>query len=129
MRTLPQVGMAKMLLGNLPNDETQVALAVFSANKAVIHGRDELTVNSVALSSEVFAAESKTAIAFFLYDANKNNTTDANAISAFRILPFMSGIDLYFTPNNDPIHLQYNKRNLRVKPIPSDEGVMVVVFD
>ncbi|WP_445716546.1 alpha/beta fold hydrolase [Flavobacterium sp.] len=129
LRTLPQVGMAKMLLGNLPNDETQVALAVFSANKAVIHGRDELTVNSVALSSEVFAAESKTAIAFFLYDANKNNTTDANAISAFRILPFMSGIDLYFTPNNDPIHLQYNKRNLRVKPIPSDEGVMVVVFD
>jgi triacylglycerol lipase len=129
LRTLPQVGMAQMLLGNLPNDKTQVTLAVFSVNKAVIHGRDELTVNNVALSNDIFAAESKTAIAFFLYDANKNNTTDADAISAFRILPFMSGIDLYFDPKNVPIHLQYNSRNLRVKPIPSDEGVMVVVFD
>lgn len=129
LRTLPQVGMAQMLLGNLPNDKTQVTLAVFSANKAIIHGRDELIVNNVVLSNEVFAAESKTAIAFFLYDANKNNTTDADAISAFRILPFMSGIDLYFEPKNVPIHLQYNSRSLRVKPIPSDEGVMVVVFD
>jgi hypothetical protein len=39
LRALPTNGMAASMLGNMPNDDKQTVLVIFTANKAVIAGR------------------------------------------------------------------------------------------
>jgi len=41
--------MAAAMLGNIPNDDKQTALVIFTANNAVIAGRDSLAIDSIPL--------------------------------------------------------------------------------
>lgn len=59
LRTLPQEGIASMMLSGLPNDKKQVGLAIFSSNKAVINKRDTLLVNNIELSTELISPAKK----------------------------------------------------------------------
>lgn len=130
LRTIPQEGMAAMLLSGIPKDKKQAALAIFSANKAVIYGRDTLIVNGIELSSEQLSPAKKTAIAHFLYDDDKDGKTNGQPLAAFQMFPFLNGVDVFL--NSKPkelIRIKFNQNTLTLKPIPSDGGVMVVVFD
>lgn len=132
LRTLPPPGsLAGILLGGLPKNDNQSVVAVFASSQAVINGRDELFINSTELSSANFAPASKTAIAFFVYDANNNQTTDNTAITLFGLTPFLAGVDV-FLPASEPstISLTLNNRNLNIRNWPSEsEGIIVPVFD
>lgn len=130
LRTIPQEGMAAMLLSGIPKDKKQAALAIFSANKAVIYGRDSLIVNEIELSTEQLSPAKKTAIAHFLYDDNKDGKTNGNPLAAFQMFPFLNGVDVFLnSKSKELIRIKFNQNTLTLKPIPSDEGVMVVVFD
>ncbi len=132
LRTLPPPGsLAGILLGGLPKNDNQSVVAIFASSQAVVNGRDELFINGTELSTAAFAPASETAIAFFVYDANNNQTTDNTAITLFGITPFLAGVDV-FLPAAEPasIPVNFNNRTMYIRNWPSEtEGVIVPVFD
>lgn len=129
LRTLPSSGFASMILGDLPTNEEEVGLAIFSASKALIHGRDSLFVNGIEITTDELASDKKTAIAFFLYKASDKELEDASPIHKFANFPFMSGADLWVKTSDEVVRLNMNDRKIIIPAIPSAEGISVVVFD
>ncbi len=128
----PASSLAGILLSNVPQDDNQSALAVFTANQAVLSGRDELSVDGFDLATPEYAAPEKTNIAFFLYD-DGNNQTDGNIHAVFNVfLPaFLIGLD-YFIPTTEPgsVELKFNGRAMHVPNLKSGtDGTIVAVFD
>jgi len=123
--------LAGILLSSVPQDDNQSALAVFTANQAVLFGRDELSVDGFDLATSEYAAPEKTNIAFFLYD-DGNSQTDGTIHSIFGLLPaFLIGVD-YFIPATEPgsLELKFNGRVMHVPNLKSgSDGTMVAVFD
>ena len=128
LRTLGNQGITAMLSNALPTSNEQSVLAVFSSSKAVISGRDSLTVNGLALSAKIYSAAEKTCIAYFLFD-NGDNATAGNKLSLFNMMPFMNAVDMMIPANRKPINLYYNGRTMNVPSMPASEGVLVAVFD
>ncbi|GIV34903.1 MAG: hypothetical protein KatS3mg031_2438 [Chitinophagales bacterium] len=132
LRTVPPAGsLASLLLSSLPRDDDQAVMAVFSSSQAVIHGRDVLFVDSVALSTPQHAPASETAIAFFLYDNGDGQTSGNSLGGLFGSFPFLAGVDVYL-PANPPatIPLNFNGRQLHVRNWRSaSEGLVVPVFN
>jgi len=130
LRALPASGMAAMLLSGLPSDSTASALAVFTANRAVIHGRDTLACNGTALSGPELTPPAKTCIALFLYGAGSAALNTGRPMRQFAAAPFLSGADLLLPAGGGrTIHLHYNGRERVLPAIPSREAVLVAVFD
>jgi hypothetical protein len=131
LRTFPPANsLAGILLSNLPKDDTQSVVAVFSANKSIIHQRDRLDVQDMNLANEVLCAPQNSVIAMFLYDNGDKNST-GNGHAAFGLFPFLRGADIYF-PASAPesLTLRLNNRQLTVKNYKSaSEGVVIAVFD
>lgn len=132
LRTLPAANtLAGLLLSSLPNDDTQSAVIVFSANKAVISGRDVLKVGGTTISTDDFADAEQTAIAFFLFDGNNNEESDIEPFGLFSNFPFLSSVDKYFPASpQTKIECEFNGRKLFVKNWKSaSEGIGIAVFD
>lgn len=130
LRALPNSGMAALLLAGLPSDSTASTLAVFTANRAVIHGRDTLACNGIALSGSVLTPPAKTCIALFLYDAGAAAISTGRPLPAFAAAPFLSGADVLLPAGSShTIRLHYNGRDRVLPAIPSREAVLVAVFD
>jgi hypothetical protein len=130
LRTIPPpTSLAGLLLAGLPNTSGQTVMNVFSARQAVITPRDTLRVNGTIVSTPQYANEAKTGIAYFLYDDGDNNT-ELTPVGLFNTFPFLNGVDYYF-PTAVPatIGLQFNDRVLNVRNIPSNQGIVVGVFD
>jgi len=130
LRTIPPPpSLAGLLLAGLPNTPGQTVMNVFSARQAVITPRDTLSVNGTVISTPVYASNDKTGIAYFLYD-DGDNTTELTPVGLFNTFPFLNGVDFYFpTAVPGTISLQLNSRVLNVRNIPSNEGIVVGVFD
>ena len=130
LRGLPGTGMAAMLLRSLPADKEQSALALFSANRAFITGRDTLTCNGVALSTPQLTAPAKTCIALFLFDEGKDQAGTGKPLAMFGAIPFLNGADLPLPSGPAKrIRLHYNGQDHLLPSVPSSEGVMVAVFE
>jgi len=130
LRALPASGMAALLLSGLPSDSNASALAVFTANRAVLHGRDTLACNGTALSGPELTPPAKTCIALFLYDAGSGAMTSGRPIRQFAAAPFLSGAALLLPAGaSRTIRLNYNGRDRVLPAIPSREAVLVAVFD
>lgn len=129
LRVIPTSGMLSMMFSGLPSDSCP-ALAVFSASRAVLNGRDVLTVDGIQLTGTDFFTASRTTIAMFLYDGNKNGKSDLNGVGLFNMQGvFLAGIDMFFDPNKKSLELQLNGRALNIPVIPSSKGITVPVFD
>lgn len=131
LRTLPGPGStAGLLLSALPRDDNQTVLALFASSQAVIHGRDQLLVDSLELSTEELAPAEATNIAFFLYDDGDQSTSGA-VHGLFNLAPFLTGVDV-FIPTAPPtsVSITFNGRTLAVPNLRSEtDGVIVAVFD
>lgn len=129
LRALPKSGMTALLLNTLPATDQQTVLAIFSSNRAVIAGRDSLTIDGLNLSSSAISPASKTAIANFIFENGDGNST-GNLIPSFKAVPFMNGIDFLLDPNDSkPIHIFYNGKNYYLpKRKSASEGIMVLVL-
>jgi len=131
LRVFPPPGtLAGILLSSLPQSDEQSVIAVFSANRAIIHQRDELKVQGIELANEVLCSPSNSTIALFLYD-NGNKTSTAAPHPIFGFVPFLKGADIFIsTTEPNPVQLEYNDRKLTVKNYKSDsEGVVIAVFE
>jgi triacylglycerol esterase/lipase EstA (alpha/beta hydrolase family) len=129
VRSLPTSGMAAAMLKGIPNDDVQTALVIFSANNAIIAGRDSLAIDSIPLSVPSLMPASKTAIACFLYD-DGDKATSANALKSFSATPFLSGVDVFIKADpNKTMRIYYKGRNIVLPKRKSKDGVMIVVFN
>ena len=126
----PATSLAGTLLASLPEDDDQAVLISFTASKAVINNRDEMTVEGANLSTAEFASEDNTTIAYFLYD-DGNAQTDETEVGLFGFTPFLTGVDVFFpTDQGETVNLVFNGRQINVPSWPSEsEGVTVAVFD
>lgn len=131
LRTFPGPGsLAGLFLSAIPSSDDQSVAVIFSSSQAVISGRDNLSIEGTTLSTSSLAAENKTAIAFFLYD-NDDQESSLEAIPAFSTFPFLSGADYYIdTQVPAVLDVSLNGRSVKIKNWKSSsEGVSVVVFD
>lgn len=129
LRALPKSGLPALLLGNLPKKEDQAVLAIFSGSKAMIYGRDSVTVDNRTLTTAELSPASKTAIAHFLYD-NGDQKTSGAAHVAFGSTPFLAASDQSFPAKpSKPIQVYFNTRKLAIPKRSSRDGLMVVIFD
>lgn len=126
----PATSLAGTLLASLPEEDDQAVVISFTASQAVIYNRDVMTVEGYNLSTQQFASEDNTTIAFFLYD-DGDGQTEETEVGLFGFTPFLTGVDIFFP--SDPqqtIDLVFNQREMHVPSWPSEtEGVTVVVFD
>ncbi|MCB0511812.1 MAG: alpha/beta hydrolase [Chitinophagales bacterium] len=132
LRSFPEDGsLASMFLASLPQDDDKSVVAFFGASQSVVSGRDVLKVNGYNYSNNIFATESNTTIALFMYDDNKNNRTDNSSIPSFALFPFLKGADVYFqTQTPETILFELNGRKIPVYNWKSKtEGVGVAVFE
>lgn len=132
LRTFPPASsLAGILLSSIPANDNQAALIIFTANQAVVSGRDNLLVDGETISTPEFASSDQTSIAFFLFDGNENQETDFTSVGLFGTAPFLAGIDFYFqTTSPQQIECSFNNRKLFVKNRKSSsEGISIAVFD
>jgi predicted esterase len=132
LRSLPPAGSAAgLLLSGLPRDDNQSVVAIFTANQAVIHGRDELYCNDIELSKPSLAPASASNIAWFLYDSNNNGVSDVTGIFTFGLLPFLTGVDIYFpAADRRSFRAVFQGQELNFSNWKSaSEGLIVLVFD
>ncbi len=131
LRTLPPAtSLAGIVLSSLPNSDDQAVVVSFTANQAVIAGRDDLRVNGLELSTTEFASEDDSAIAFFLYD-DGDGQTSGSPVGLFGSFPFLSGVDVFF-PTTEPqtIEMTFAGRAIRMRNWPSaSEGITIAVFN
>ncbi len=129
LRALPKTGMTALLLNTLPANDQQTVLAIFSSNRAVIAGRDSLTINELNLSSSAISPASKTAIAQFIFETG-DGISSGNLIPTFKAVPFMNGIDFLLDTNDTkPVHIFYNGKDYYLpKRKSASEGIMVMVL-
>lgn len=130
LRTLPPAGSTVgLLLGGIPKNTTQSVVVAFSSSKAVINGRDSLSAGGINLSSAQYASPEKTAIAYFLYD-NGDSQTSGNPVGFFGNFSFLNGVDIFFPTNpQNSIPVYFNGRTLYMPNIPSQDGILIPVFD
>jgi pimeloyl-ACP methyl ester carboxylesterase len=132
LRSLPSPSsLAGTLLASLPSNDAQAVVVSFTANQAVINGRDDLRANAYELSTPEFASADNTTIAYFLYDGNNDAQTNGTAVGLFGNFPFLSGVDVFFqaaTPES--IELTFAGRSIRMRNWPSaSEGITLAIFD
>ncbi len=132
LRTIPTGGLGGVLLGSLPSDDNQTVLAFYSGSKAVINGRDVLSVDGNVLSTPEFTAPENSTIAMFYYDGNDNQTSDLTDIGgSWALVPtFLAAVDMYI-PTSSPssVTIDLNGKTITVPNLKSEtDGVIVAQF-
>lgn len=133
LRTFPSpTTLAGILVDNIPEDDAQSTIAIFSSSQAIIEGRDNFSVDDFDLATTEYATAERTNIAFFLFDDGDAQTSgNTHAVFNLFVQSFLTGID-YFIPTEAPksISLKFNERTLNVPNLKSQtDGVIVAVFD
>jgi hypothetical protein len=129
LRGFPKGNMIGMMLGNLPAKYDQSAIVIYSASKAMIAGRDSVTVNGIPVSSAALTPASKTIISSFIFD-DGDGKTSGNGLKQFGAAPFIGGVDISLPMNNkkgNTIH--FNGRKLVLPAAPSKERILLAVFN
>lgn len=129
VRTFPSSGMIAGVLSQIPRDEQQTALVIFSSNNAVVAGRDTLAIDSIPISTQALAPASKTMISVFLFDDKNDSISTCNPIKAFSGLPFLGSADIRIPADkNGTMRIYYNGRTMVLPRRPSSDGVIIAVF-
>lgn len=129
LRCLPSKGFTALMFNKLPVGDDVSALAIFSANRAVVHGRDTMAINDIPLSSAVLTPASRTTIASFLFD-DGDDVSSGTLMKLFGTGIFLNGIDLKIEAGESKkAGLFFNGRSMAIPCRPAKEAVMVAVFN
>lgn len=128
LRAFPSTGMIAGVLNQVPKDEKQTVLVIFSSNNAIIAGRDSLAIDSIPLSTSQLAPASKTMIATFVFD-DGDGVSSKQSLKTFGGFPFLGSADLFIPADKSgTMRIYYNGRTMVLPRKPSVEGVMIAVF-
>ena len=129
LRGFPKGNLIASMLGNLPANNDQSLIIIFSSQKAVIAGRDSLAINNVPLSSATLTPASKTIISTFVFD-DGDGRSSSKSLKQFGAAPFLGGVDVNLPVNKKGVHTVYfNGRKLTLPAKSSKERIMLVVFN
>ncbi|MDZ4792694.1 MAG: alpha/beta fold hydrolase [Bacteroidota bacterium] len=129
LRGFPKGNMISMLLGSLPAKDSQSAIAIFSSNKAMIGGRDSVTINKIPVSSSLLTPASKTIISSFIFD-DGDGISSGKALKQFNAAPFIGGVDISLPVNMKKVNIVYfNGRKLVLPKVSSKERILLAVFN
>ena len=130
LRTFPGPGsIAGLLLNLIPQERERVSLVIFNASRAFLAGTDSLTLDGQELLTEASASAENTSIALFVFDVDRDDEPGGSS-SIFDMFPFLSAIDLPIPAvEGEFITLDFNGRVLRLPRSPSDEGILIAVYD
>lgn len=131
LRTFPPpLSLAGILLGAIPNNDNQGVISIFTATQAVIHGRDQLSLDGIDLATPTLASESASMIALFCYDNGADGNGNGQPIGTFAAFPFLQGADVPIPTSPDKTWtIQFNGRSLPVRNWRSQsDGVVIAVF-
>ncbi|MEJ7611218.1 MAG: alpha/beta fold hydrolase [Ferruginibacter sp.] len=129
LRALPVSGLAATMLGKIPMDDRQTALVIFTANNAVIAGRDSLAIDSIPLSTPGLMPAEKTSVACFVYDDGDEITT-GKGLRFLDAAPFISGADIFIkAEEHKTMRVYYNGRSIVLPKRKSRDTIMIVVFN
>lgn len=129
LRGFPQGNAIATMIGNIPMQENQSAIVIYSATRAMIAGRDSVTVNGIPVSTSRLTPASKTVISAFLFD-DGDGKSSGEPLKQFGTLPFLAGIDISLLANNNESHMIYfNGRTMVLPGAPSKDRIMIVVFN
>ena len=131
LRTYPPAGsLAAALLNVIPRDDEQSISGIFSTNRSIQVGRDQLTADGINLSTNEFASPEQFSVAIFLYDDNDNMETDLYSVPTFNKIQNLTGVD-FFKHVEIPDHTEYifNGEARRVPNWRSaSDGISVAMF-
>lgn len=128
LRVFPSSGMIAGVLNQIPKDEKQTVLVIFSSNNAIIAGRDTLAIDSIPLSTQMLAPASKTMIATFVFD-DGDGTSSKQTLKTFGGLPFLGSADIFIPADEKgTMRIYYNGRTMVLPRRPSSDGVIIAVF-
>ncbi|MBX9784547.1 MAG: alpha/beta fold hydrolase [Chitinophagaceae bacterium] len=128
LRAFPSAGMIAGVLNQIPKDEKQTVLVIFSSNNAIIAGKDTSAIDSIPLSTPLLAPASKTMIAAFLFD-DGDGKTSVQPLKNFGGFPFLGSADVFIPADaNGTMRIYYNGRTMVLPRRPSSDGVMIAVF-
>jgi hypothetical protein len=129
LRGFPKGNMVASMLGSLPAKEDQSLIILYSSQKAMIGGRDSVTINGMPVSSVVLAPASKTVISSFIYD-DGDGKTSGNALKQYGATPFIGGVDINLPVDKKKAHtVYYNGRTMMLPAVSSKERILLAVFN
>ncbi len=129
LRGLPNSGMAAQLLQAIPARLDQATIAVFSANQAIVAGRDSVMIDNISLSTPALAAASKTIIASFLFD-DGDGQSSGNPIKSIGLGVFLNAVDISIPADaHKTCRIYYNGRTLALPCRAGKEAVQVAIFN
>ena len=132
LRTFPPpFSLAGILLSSIPNNDDQSVISIFTSTQAVLHGRDQLSMEGYDLAYASLATEAASMIALFCYDNGADGKGNAESISTFAAFPFLRGADIPIPAGTDKTWtIQFNGSSLPVHSWRSkSDGVVIAVFN
>lgn len=132
LRTFPPpFSLAGLLLSAIPNTDDQSVISILSSAQAVIHGRDQLSLNGYDLSTSSLADASASMIAVFCYDDGADGSGNAEPVGTFALVPFLQGADIPVpTTPEQTWTITFNGSTLPVRNWKSkSDGVVIAVFN
>ena len=132
LRTFPPpFSLAGLLLSAIPNSDEQSVISIFSSAQAVIHGRDQLSLNGYDLSTSSLADASASMIAVFCYDDGADGSGNGEPVGTFALVPFLQGADIPVpTTPEQTWTITFNGSTLPVRNWKSkSDGVVIAVFN
>lgn len=128
LRGFPAGNMIGVLLGKIPQKADQSVIVIYSAKKAIIGGRDSVTVNGIPVSSTLLTPETKTVVSNFIFD-DGDNKTSGEGLKQFSSTPFLSGVDIRLPVLSKKGHFIYfNGRTLVLPAVASKDRILLAVF-
>lgn len=132
LRTFPPpFSLAGILLSAIPNNDEQSVISIFTSTQAVLHGRDQLSMEGYDLAYASLATEAASMIALFCYDNGADGKGNAESISNFAAFPFLRGADIPIPANTDKTWtIDFNGSVMPVHSWRSkSDGVVIAVFN
>lgn len=132
LRTFPPAfSLAGLLLSAIPNSDNQSVISIFTSTQAVIHGRDELSLDGYDLANADLAQASSSMIALFCYDDGGDGQGNGEPMGTFSIVPFLQGADVPVAPDPGKTWtITFNGSSMPVRNWRSkSDGVVIAVFN
>ncbi len=130
LRTFPPQGSLLNIGFNaiIPFNQSQGVSIFFSVSKTILLGRDNLSINQYNCVNTAFAAKEFNTLAYFMFDNNRNATSDYTSIPLFSDVQSFKGIDIDLPANGHSTYV-YNGRTLNTYNWPAaNKGLSVAMF-
>ena len=120
-----------LLIDAIPTSKDQAVVVFFCRDRAMVAGKDSLTLNGMELLTDDVAPVEQSTIAIFGYDVDGDRESGLQSDALFESLPFLAGIDVSVPAGSgEMIEVVYNGATYRtVSRVSETEGPLVFILE